>query len=75
MSDESNDSSNSGDDGRELSESRDALSEEVTGNAERIKKSESRDGGDKPSIEDVGFGHIPTKVQEQASKTSDSSED
>lgn len=75
MSDDSNDSSNAGDDGRELSESRDALSEEITGNAERVKKSESRDGGDKPSIEDVGFGHVPTKVQEQASKTSDSSED
>jgi hypothetical protein len=72
MSDDSNDSNG---DGRELSESRDALSEEVAANAERVKKSESRDGGDKPSIEEVGFGHVPTKVQEQASKTSDSNED
>ncbi|WP_144050468.1 hypothetical protein [Halorubrum persicum] len=72
MSDDSNDSNG---DGRELSESREALSGEITGNAERIKKSESRDGGDKPSIEEVGFGHIPTKVQEQASKTSDANED
>ncbi|WP_336022486.1 hypothetical protein [Halobellus salinisoli] len=72
MSDDSNDSN---DEGRKLSESREALSGELTGNAERIEKSESRDGGDKPSIEEVGFGHIPTKVQEQASKKSDANED
>lgn len=75
MSNDSNDSNESSDDGRELSGSRDTYSGEVAANAERVKKSESRDGGDKPSIEEVGFGHIPTKVREQASDTSDSSED
>lgn len=75
MSDDSSDSNESNSDRRELSESREALSEEVAANAERVKKSESRDGGDKPSIEEVGFGHIPNKVRQQASEASDSSED
>lgn len=75
MSDDSNGSNESSSDGRELSESREALSEELTANAERVEKSGSRESGDKPSIEDVGFGHIPAKVREQASETNDSSED
>jgi len=70
MTEDSNGSNDSSSDGRELSESR-----EVTANAERVEKSGSRESGDKPSIEDVGFGHIPAEVREQASETNDSSED
>ncbi len=75
MSDDSSDSSESSNDNRKLSGKREALSEEVTANAERVEKSGSRESGDKPSIEQVGFGHVPTKVEQQASETTEADKD
>lgn len=75
MSDEPNDSGDSSGNRRELSESRrDAYSEQVTANAERVEKSGSREGGDGPTIDEIGFGHIPAEAQTTDSSTSDTSD-
>jgi hypothetical protein len=74
MSDDTNESTDTNSDHRDLSESRDSLSGQVTGNAGEVRKSESRNGSEGPQIDDVGFGHIPSKVHEQTGESTGTDE-